>query len=103
MSGSLDYKLDRIVGRAAELGAMLSDKLGGDAFSRASKELSELNPVVERIGELREAERAQAEAEALLSDPEMKDLAEAELYELKDLATGAQSEVDLAGLAAKLA
>ena len=35
--------------------------------------------MVARIGELRAAERAQAEAEALLGDPEMRELAEAEL------------------------
>ena len=96
MSGSLDYKLDRIVGRAAELGAQLSEGLGGDGFSRASKELSELNPIVERIGELRAAERAHAEAEAMLADPEMKDLAEAELYELKDRLPALRHEIRLA-------
>ena len=96
MSGSLDYKLDRIVGRAAELGAQLSEGLGGDGFSRASKELSELNPIVERIGELRAAERAQAEAEVMLADPEMKDLAEAELYELKDRLPALRHEIRLA-------
>ena len=84
MSGSLDYKLDRIVSRAAELTAQLGEGIGGDAFSRASKELSELTPIVGRIDELRAAERAQADAEAMVLDPEMKDLAEAELYELKD-------------------
>ena len=73
MSGSLDYKLDRIVGRAAELRSMLSEGLGGDGFSRASKELSELAPIVDRIDELREAERARAEAEALLSAADLKD------------------------------
>ncbi len=96
MSGSLDYKLDRIVGRAAELRSMLSEGLGGDGFSRASKELSELAPIVDRIDELREAERANAEAEALLSDPEMKDLAEAELHELKGKLPALRHEIRLA-------
>ena len=93
---NLDHMLDRIVGRAAELNAQLSEGLGGDAFSRASKELSELNPVVERIDELRAAERAQAEAEAMLADPEMKDLAEAELYGLKDRLPALRHEIRLA-------
>ena len=96
MSGSLDYKLDRIVGRAAELNDQLSEGLGGDGFSRASKELSELNPIVARIGELRAAERAHAEAEAMLADPEMKDLAEAELYDLKDRLPALRHEIRLA-------
>jgi len=96
MSGSLDYKLDRIVGRAAELRSQLSEGLGGEGFSRASKELSELAPIVERIDELRDAERANAEAEALLADPEMKDLAEAELYELKEKLPVLRHEIRLA-------
>ncbi len=96
MSGSLDHKLDQIVGRAAELRAMLSEGLGGDGFARASKELSDLEPVVERIDELRAAERARQEAEALLADPEMRSLAEAELYELKDKLPALQQEIRLA-------
>lgn len=96
MSGSLDYKLDRIVGRAAELNAMLSDGLGGDGYSRASKELSELDPIVARIGELRNAERAQAEAEAMMADAELRSLAEAELYDLKDRLPALRHEIRLA-------
>ena len=55
---SLSLKLDRIAARADELRAMLSEGLPGEAYARASKELSDIEPVVARIGELREAERA---------------------------------------------
>ncbi len=96
MSATLDHKLDRIVGRAAELNAMLSESLGGDEFSRASKELSELEPIVARIGELRAAERATADAERMLADPEMRELAEAELFDLRQLLPGLQHEIRLA-------
>ena len=96
MSASLDNRLDVIVGRAAELRAMLSEGLGGEGFSKASKELSELEPVVERIGELRAAEQAQMEAEALLADPEMRGLAEAELYDLKERLPTLRQEIRLA-------
>ena len=75
--------MDRIGDRAAELSALLSEGLSGDAYVKASRELSELEPVVARVEELRAAERAAAEAEQLLADPEMRDLAEAELAELK--------------------
>ena len=95
MSASLDNKLDRIVGRAAELNAQLSEG-AGDGFAKASKELSELEPIVARIDELRAAQRAQADAEAMLADPEMKDLAEAELYELKDRLPALRHEIRLA-------
>ena len=80
---SLDPKLDRIVARADELRAMLSEGVSGDAYVKASKELAELSPVVERIDELRAAERAAGEAEAMLDDPELHDLAESELAELR--------------------
>ena len=80
---SFEHKLDRILNRAEELRFMLSGQLNGDAFVKASKELSELEPIEERIAALRGAEQAQAEAQALLTDPEMKALAEAELEEIK--------------------
>ena len=96
MSGSLDSKLDQIVGRAAELRSLLSEGLGGDGFAKASKELSDLEPVVERIDELRAAERAKDEAEALMADPEMRALAEAELYGLKDRLPALLQEIRLA-------
>ncbi len=83
MSGNLDHKLDRILARAEELRFMLSGTLAGDAFVKASKELAELEPIEERVITLRGAEKAFAEAEAMLADPEMKDLAEAEYHELK--------------------
>ncbi|MBV8578065.1 MAG: peptide chain release factor 1 [Acetobacteraceae bacterium] len=81
---SLSLKLDRIAARADELRAMLSEGLSGEAYARASKELSEIEPVVARIGELREAERAKTDTESLLADREMRELAEAELRLLKD-------------------
>ena len=96
MSDNLDSKLDQIVGRAAELRSMLSEGIGGDGFARASKELSELEPVVERIEELRAAERSKDEAEALLADPEMRALAEAELYGLKERLPALLQEIRLA-------
>ena len=92
---NLADKLDRIAARADELRAMLSD-VTGEAFVRASKELSEIEPVVARIGELRAAEQAQAEAEAMLADPEMRDLAEAELYALKDRLPQLRQDIRLA-------
>ena len=95
MSGSLDYKLDRIVGRAAELRSLLSEG-SGDSFAKLSKELSDLEPIVVRIGDLRDAEKAAADAQAMLADPEMKDLAEAELYELKEKLPALELEIRLA-------
>jgi len=83
MSGNLDHKLDRILSRAEELRFVLSGQLTGEAFVKASKELAEISPIEERVMALRAAEKARAEAETMMADPEMKDLAEAEYHELK--------------------
>ncbi|HEY0420378.1 MAG TPA: peptide chain release factor 1 [Acetobacteraceae bacterium] len=80
----LAFKLDRIVARADELRALLSEGATGEAYVKASRELSEIEPVVARVDELREAERRAADAESMLNDPEMHELAEAELADLKD-------------------
>ena len=80
---SFDDKLHRIIARTEELRASLSDPISGEAFVKASKELSELEPIVARIEEYQSAQREASEAEAMLSDPDMRDLAQAELAELK--------------------
>ena len=92
---NLAFKLDRIAARADELRALLSEGVTGEAFTKASKEYAEIEPIVERIAELRAAERARTEAEALLADPEMKDLAEAELQELKERIPGLSHEISI--------
>lgn len=93
---NLALKLDRIAARADELRAMLAEGASGEAYVKASRELSDIEPVVTRIGDLRNAERARADAEALLSDPEMKELAEAELLALKDQIPALEQEIRLA-------
>jgi peptide chain release factor 1 len=80
---SFALKLDRIAARADELRDMLSTGASGETYVRASRELSEIEPVVARICELRAAEDQAAQAESLLADPDMRELAETELSELK--------------------
>jgi peptide chain release factor 1 len=79
-----DPRLDRIAARAEELRSQLAEGLSGQAYTKASKELAELSPVEDRIGELRAAEQARAEAEAMLADPQLRELAEAELEALRE-------------------
>ena len=93
---NLALKLDRIAARAEELRAMLSEGVSGEAYVRASKELSDIEPVVARIGELRDAEQRARDAESLLADPEMRELAEAELYALKEQIPALEHEIRLA-------
>ncbi len=93
---NLAGKLDRIAARAEELRAMLAEGLSGDAYVKASRELADIEPVVARIGDLRSAEQAQADAETLLADPEMRELAEAELRTLKEQIPALEHEIRLA-------
>ncbi|MFN3075559.1 MAG: peptide chain release factor 1 [Alphaproteobacteria bacterium] len=86
---SLDDKLDRLVARYEELGALLSREQAVDAalFARMSKEYADLKPVVDCIDRLGKARKDMREAEAMAaetgSDPEMRALAEEEFYALK--------------------
>ena len=54
---NLATKLDRIAARADELRAMLGEGISGDAYVKASRELSDIEPVVSRIGDLRAMKR----------------------------------------------
>ncbi|WP_353213303.1 peptide chain release factor 1 [Rhodovarius sp.] len=76
----LSLRLDQITRRAQELRALL-ETAQGSQVAALSRELSNLDPIVEKIAAWRAAETAQAEAQAMLTDPEMRELAEAELAE----------------------
>ena len=93
---SLDAQLDRIAARAEELRAMLAGGISGEAYVRASRELAEIEPLETRIGELRAAEQARAEAEALRADPEMRELAEGEIAVLDARLPALEHEIRLA-------
>ena len=93
---SFALKLDRIAARTEELRHDLAAGASGESYVRASRELAELEPIAARIGELRAAERARADAESLLADPELRDLAEAELAALKERLPALEHELRLA-------
>jgi len=80
---NLPRRLDRLLTRAEELRHLLETAPGAE-FGPLSKELAEIEPIVAKVAELRAAERARDEAETLMSDPEMRDLAEAEWREQKE-------------------
>jgi peptide chain release factor 1 len=92
---SLSEKLDRVLVRADELRHLLATT-DGAGFGVLSRELSEIEPLVAKVGALRDAERARAEAEAMLSDPEMRALAEDELAQLKDSVPALEREIRVA-------
>ena len=77
---TLPGKFDRLLLRADELRAAVNTA-DGARIGTLSKELSELEPVVEKVVALRAAERARDEAAAMLADPEMRELAAIEYEE----------------------
>lgn len=92
---SLDEKLSRVLARHDELSNLLAHDPKAD-IPRLSKELAELDPVVEQIRAFRKVQADFAEAGALMADPEMKDLAEEEFHRLKKLIPEMEQAVRLA-------
>ncbi|TCP63247.1 peptide chain release factor 1 (bRF-1) [Rhodovulum bhavnagarense] len=76
-------KLDQITQRFEYLEARLAQGTAGGDFARLGREYAELKPVAEQIAAYRGLLEDIAEAEAMLSDPEMRALAEEELPKLK--------------------
>ena len=80
---ALSQRMDELEARLAEPG--LYDDPGRAA--KILKERNELEPIVQAFRAYRDAQRAQDEALEMLSDPEMKELAQEELQQAKaDLA-----------------
>jgi peptide chain release factor 1 len=74
---------NRVAARHDELrDALAGGQVEAHAFAKMSKEYAELTPIAEAIAELRKARDERRDLTAMLADPEMKDLAEAELEAL---------------------
>lgn len=91
---SLDEKLGRVLARHDEISALLQQP--GADIARLSKELFDLDPVVERVRAFRDVRSAFQEAESLLADPEMRELAEEEYHRLKRLLPELEQAVRIA-------
>ncbi|PJE25928.1 bacterial peptide chain release factor 1 (bRF-1) [Pseudooceanicola antarcticus] len=74
-------RLARIKGRYEFIEAKMAE--GGGDFAALAREYAELKPVVEAVRDYEALRSDMAEAEAMLSDPEMRALAEEELPALK--------------------
>ncbi len=86
---SFAENLANVVNRYDEISSLLSAPgLSADDMVRMNKELSELSPVVDAIKSYRKAEADMNDAEAMMNDgnldKEMKEMAEAEFFELKE-------------------
>ncbi|WP_432449939.1 peptide chain release factor 1 [Aliiroseovarius marinus] len=76
-------KLNAITERFEYLEARMAEGLSGDEIAQLGREYAALRPVVEEIASYRQLLDDLAEAEAMLDDPDMRELAEEELPELR--------------------
>lgn len=88
-------KLEQIKQRFAYLEAKMSEGSAGDDFAALSKEYADLRPVVEKIQSYQTLLTDISEAEAMMSDPEMKELAAEELPELQAALPDLEHQVQL--------
>lgn len=89
-------KLDQIIARFQFVEAKLSSGVSGAEIAELSREYAELKPVVETISDYRRVIADLAEAEAMLRDPDMRELAEEELPQLKEEREEKERAVQLA-------
>jgi peptide chain release factor 1 len=81
---SFESTLENIVNKHAELSEKLnSGTLPTDEMIAASKEVSAMNDIVDLAKEYQNLLHGLKDAEEMLADPEMKELAEEEIYEAK--------------------
>jgi peptide chain release factor 1 len=90
-------KLEPIARRYQELSHLMSQgNLSGDDFVKLSKEYAELSGVVEVYEAYKKAVTAQKEAQELVSDPEMGEMAQMELDELEETLPKLEEQIKIA-------
>jgi peptide chain release factor 1 len=79
-------RLDQLEARYEELGAQLGDPnivKDQENYRKVSKAHRDLEPAVEKFREYRKVKTAVADAKSMLTEPDMKEMAQAELDELE--------------------
>ena len=93
-------KLNLILRRHEELSARLGEGVSGPDFVTLSRELSDLNAIVDAIRALRQAQEEYAGVEAMLADPaldaEMRELAEMEKGEAQERLADLEQQIRIA-------
>ena len=93
-------KLNLILRRHEELSARLAEGVSGPDFVTLSRELSDLNALVDAIRALRQAQEDYAGVEAMLADPgldsEMRELAEMEKGEAQERLAELEQQIRIA-------
>ncbi len=91
-----EQRLEQIIQRFQYLEAAMSDGASGSDIAQLAKEYSDLRPVVEQIESYRRLIGDLDEAQEMLSDPDMKELAEEEIPKLKAAIPGAEKALQVA-------
>ena len=91
-----EERLEQITQRFQYLEAAMADGASGGDIAVLAKEYSDLKPVVEQIETWRQLVADLAEAEVMLADPDMKELAEEEIPELQARIPEAEHALQLA-------
>ena len=89
-------RIEQLIDRFQFLEAKMADGSAGNEIATLGKEYADLRPVVETVSAYKDLTQQIADAEAMLSDPEMKELAEAELPDLRTALAASEHEVQLA-------
>lgn len=90
-------KLKVLKSRHEELAVLMSaGGLNGDGFAKLSREYAELTPIVESYDSYEKAVNDMADLEVMMADPEMKEMATAEFYELKEKIPALEHQLKLA-------
>ncbi len=96
MKPSIRQKLEQLAFRLDEVDAMLSSEDAArdmDLFRKISRERAEIEPVVQLYASYRQTEADLQQAEEMLADPDMRDLAEEEMAAAKARIPGLELEL----------
>ncbi len=93
---SMNEKLANIKKRHEELSSLMSGgNLSGEEYAKLAMEYAELSPIVEASDELQKALQEKEDLTQLLSDPEMKEMAQDDLQRLNDLIPRLEKQIRL--------
>ena len=91
-----EERLHQITQRFQYLEAAMAEGADGADIAALAKEYSDLRPVVDQIATYRQLRADLEEAEVMLSDPDMAELAEEELPRIKAALPDAEHALQLA-------
>jgi peptide chain release factor 1 len=98
---NLSATFDRVLTRYEDLGRTLAEGPGRDSrqYGQLSKEYSDMGPIVQAIEALKKTQKELEDLEAIMTDKtadrEMREMAEAELHELKTKLPALERQVQL--------